>query len=79
MPKRDLYQATFSFGWQRQMLDVGQVIELAGLPNDGALVASLSRSATRQSGDVALSMHGAEFAADWQRTAHGDKRHRTRG
>ena len=75
MPKRELYQATFSFGYNGQMLDVGQVIELAGLPNDGALVTHRYHVPLPAKAATWRCQCGAEFAADWQRTAHGDKRH----
>ena len=75
MAKRDLYQATFSFGYNGRLLDVGQVVELAGLPNDAALVTHRYFVPLPPKAETYTCQCGAEFAHDWQRTAHGDKRH----
>lgn len=70
------YSATFSFGYNGQTLDTGQVVTLAGLPNDARLVEHrylvplAPKAKTCQCG-----VCGAEFAEHWHRTDHGDKRH----
>lgn len=75
MPKRDLYQATFSFGYNGRILDTGQVVELAGLPNDQRLVLHRYLVPVPKGTETYTCQCGAEFAADWQRVRHGDLRH----
>ena len=57
------------------MLDVGQVVELQGLPNDERLVTHRYLVPLPAKAETFQCQCGAEFAHDWQRTAHGDKRH----
>lgn len=74
--KRELYQATFSFGYGRYgLLDAGQVVELQGLENDAKLVQHRYLVPLPARAETYQCQCGAEFATAWQRTAHGDKRH----
>lgn len=70
------YRATFSFGYNGQTLDTGQVVALAGVVNDETLIKHrylipLAAKATTYRCGVC----GAEFAEHWYRTEHGEKRH----
>ena len=73
MTKR--YVAKKSFGYNNRMLDLGQVVELAGLVNDHKLV-GLGYFQEAPANAKTVQCHcGAEFLEEWQREAHGEIRH----
>jgi len=74
-----LWWAKRSIGYARQALDRGQVLKLAGLPNDRLLIdlgyiAQIPASAAR----FPCRVCGAEFVDQGLRDGHGHARHETR-
>ena len=73
------FVARRTFGYSRQELDVGQVITLAGAPNDeklvrlGYLVELDPRAETHRCAEC-----GQDFSTFGARDAHGSRRHRPR-
>ncbi len=78
-PAAPRYWARRPIGYAGQELDRGQVIQLAGAPNDERLIRlGYLQQVEPNDEPVTCAICGAEFIGGTMRTAHGDARHRAR-
>lgn len=76
----ELFAATIPFQYANLVLDIGQVFELRGLPNDARLKTRRYMVPYEGKEDdlFTCSDCGSRFVTELQRRGHGDKRHPAR-